>query len=148
MVVSPPTYAFNITSFLLATSFSPSFFYLTPQKKQAPPSLSTMKSSSHKSSFSRSFDPYFPRYSTQINTRESEIEKNKRRDEEAEAENERLRKKLQELKLRAEENEGKIKMLEDEVVELKKTALCSGGVGHEASQRLVKASSARSRSFP
>ncbi|KAL2344909.1 hypothetical protein Fmac_006194 [Flemingia macrophylla] len=163
-----------------------------PQKKQAPLSPSTAKSSSHKSSFSRSFGAYFPRSSAQvqprppdvaellrlveelresesrlktellehkllkesiaivpvleseISARESEIERNKRRAEEAEAENERLRKELQELKLRAEESERKMKMLEDEVAELKKTASCTGGAGHEASQRLVEASSARS----
>nr|KYP42171.1 hypothetical protein KK1_036425 [Cajanus cajan] len=117
-----------------------------PQKKHAPPSPSTAKSSSHKSSFSRSFGAYFPRSSAQvqprppdvaellrlveelresesrlktellehkllkesiaivpvleneISARESEIERSRRRAEEAEAENERLRKELQELK--------------------------------------------------
>lgn len=184
-----------------------------PQKKHAPPSPSTAKSSSHKSSFSRSFGAYFPRSSAQvqprppdvaellrlveelresesrlktellehkllkesiaivpvleneISARESEIERSRRRAEEAEAENERLRKELQELKVRAEEekreSEGKIKALEDEVAELKKTASYSGGASnrtealenhehvhvheHEASQRLLEASlSARS----
>ncbi|KAL2337322.1 hypothetical protein Fmac_011768 [Flemingia macrophylla] len=53
---------------------------------------------------------------------------------EADAENERLMKELQELKLQEEESKMKMKMLEDEVAELKKTASFSGGAGHEASQ--------------
>ncbi|KAG5010692.1 hypothetical protein AAZX31_07G189100 [Glycine max] len=150
-----------------------------PQKKQPPPpSPSTAKSSSHKSSFSRSFGAYFPRSSAQvqprppdvaellrlveelresesrlktellehkllkesiaivpvleneITARETEIERSRRRAEEAESENERLRKELQELKVKAEEekkeNERKIKALEEEIAELKKTASFSG----------------------
>ncbi|RDX90866.1 Protein CHUP1, chloroplastic, partial [Mucuna pruriens] len=177
-----------------------------PQKKQPPPSPSTAKSSSHKSSFSRSFGAYFPRSSAQvqprppdvaellrlveelresesrlktellehkllkesiailpvleseITARESEIERCKRRAEEAEAENERLKNELRELKLRTEEEkierERKIKALEVEIAEMKKTASYSSGSSnrtealeshvheheHEASQRFVEVS--------
>ncbi|KAK7319789.1 hypothetical protein RJT34_04514 [Clitoria ternatea] len=150
-----------------------------PQKKQPPPSPSTTgKSSSHKSSFSRSFGAYFPRSNAQvqprppdvtellrlveelresesrlktellehklfkesiaivpvleneINARETEIERNRRKAEEAEAENERLKKELHEMKLRMEEekreSERKIKALEDEIAEMKKTASYGG----------------------
>ncbi|KAL2330609.1 hypothetical protein Fmac_018190 [Flemingia macrophylla] len=82
---------------------------------------------------------------SEISVKESEIDRNKRRAEEADAENERLRKELQELKLQEEESKRKMKMLEDEVAELKKTTSFSDGAGHEASQRLVKASLVRSR---
>ncbi|XP_061363463.1 protein INCREASED PETAL GROWTH ANISOTROPY 1 isoform X2 [Gastrolobium bilobum] len=148
------------------------------QKKQPspPPSTATSatKSSSHKSSFSRSFGVYFPRSSAQvqprppdvtellrlveelresesrlktellehkllkesiaivpvleneITARESEIERNKKRMEETEAENERLKKELQELRLQMEEekreSEVRVKALENEIEELKKTA--------------------------
>ncbi|KAK7400662.1 hypothetical protein VNO78_11903 [Psophocarpus tetragonolobus] len=150
-----------------------------PQKKLPSPSPSTAKSSSHKSSFSRSFGAYFPRSSAQvqprppdvaellrlveelresesrlktellehkllkesiaivpvleseISARESEIERSRRRAEEAEAENERLKKELRELKERAEEEkserERKIKALEEEIAEMKKTPSYSGG---------------------
>ncbi|KAL2327337.1 hypothetical protein Fmac_020764 [Flemingia macrophylla] len=71
---------------------------------------------------------------SEISVRESEIDRNKRRAEEADVKNERLRKELQELKLQEEESKRKMKMLEDEVAELKKTASFSGGTGHEASK--------------
>ncbi|KAK7362736.1 hypothetical protein VNO77_04857 [Canavalia gladiata] len=170
------------------------------QKKQPSPSPSTAKSSSHKSSFSRSFGAYFPRSSAQvqprppdvtellrlveelresesrlktellehkllkesiaivpvleneITARETEIERSKRRTEETEAENERLKMELQEMKLRTEEekreSERKMKALEDEIAELKKTASYSGSNRtesldvdeHSSSQRFAECS--------
>ncbi|XP_027346783.1 protein CHUP1, chloroplastic [Abrus precatorius] len=88
-----------------------------------------------------------PVLENEINARESEIERSKRRTEETEAENERLKKELQELKLRREEeereSERKIKALEDEIAELKKTASFSGSNRTEASENDEHPSSQR-----
>ncbi|CAJ1939246.1 unnamed protein product [Sphenostylis stenocarpa] len=97
-----------------------------------------------------------PVLESEISARETEIERNRRRAEEMEAENERLKKELQELKVRAEdekrENERKLKVLEDEIAEVKKMASysdCSSNRTealenhvheHEASQRIVEVS--------
>ncbi|XP_058750615.1 protein CHUP1, chloroplastic [Vicia villosa] len=66
-----------------------------------------------------------PVLENEITARETEIQRNRKRAEEAEIENERLTKELQELKVQMEEerreNEKKIKALEDEITELKKT---------------------------
>ncbi|ESW25702.1 hypothetical protein PHAVU_003G058200 [Phaseolus vulgaris] len=97
-----------------------------------------------------------PVLESEISARETEIERSRRRAEEMEVENERLKKELQEVKVRAEEekreSERKLKALEDEIVEMKKT-VSYGGCGssrtealeihvleHEASQKLVEVS--------
>jgi len=97
-----------------------------------------------------------PVLESEISARETEIERSRRRAEEMEVENERLKKELQEVKVRAEEekreSERKLKALEDEIVEMKKT-VSYGGCGssrtealeihvleHEASQKLVEIS--------
>ncbi|KAG4959835.1 hypothetical protein GLYMA_13G171100v4 [Glycine max] len=98
-----------------------------------------------------------PVLENEITARESEIERSRRRAEEAESENERLRKELQELKVKAEEekneNERKIKALEEEIIEFKKTASFIGSNSssnrtealesheqEEATQKLVEVS--------
>ncbi|CAI8618318.1 unnamed protein product [Vicia faba] len=66
-----------------------------------------------------------PVLENEITARETEIQRNRKRAEEAEAENERLKKELQEMKLQMDEerreNEKKMKALEDQITELKKT---------------------------
>ncbi|KAL5150400.1 Protein CHUP1, chloroplastic [Glycine soja] len=98
-----------------------------------------------------------PVLENEITARESEIERSRRRAEEAESENERLRKELQELKVKAEEekneNERKIKALEEDIIEFKKTASFIGSNSssnrtealesheqEEATQKLVEVS--------
>jgi len=104
-----------------------------------------------------------PVLESEISARETEIERSRRRAEETEVENERLKKELQELKVRVEEerreSERKLKALEDEIAEMKKTMSYSGCSSssssraetleshvhdheheHEASQRLVEVS--------
>ncbi|OIV93226.1 hypothetical protein TanjilG_27405 [Lupinus angustifolius] len=70
-----------------------------------------------------------PVLENEIEERESEIERNRKRIEEVEDENERVKNELRELKLRMEEekqeNEKKTKALENEIAELKKTASSS-----------------------
>lgn len=66
-----------------------------------------------------------PVLENEITARETEIQRNRKRAEEAETENERLKNELQEMKVQMEEerreSEKKIKALEDEITELKKT---------------------------
>ncbi|KAG5113281.1 hypothetical protein JHK82_036550 [Glycine max] len=98
-----------------------------------------------------------PVLENEITARESEIERSRRRAEEAESENERLRKELQELKVKAEEekneNERKIKALEEDIIKFKKTASFIGSNSssnrtealesheqEEATQKLVEVS--------
>ncbi|KAJ1393978.1 Protein CHUP1, chloroplastic [Sesbania bispinosa] len=153
---------------------TPMGFQKSPAPPTPPPSTANNKSSSHKSSFSRSFGAYFPRSSAQVQPRppdvtellrlvedlreresrlktellehkllketvaivpvleneiiakDKQIENNAKKIEQIEAENQRLRKELKELKLQIEEekteHQHRTKALEDEIAELKKTA--------------------------
>ena len=80
-----------------------------------------------------------PVLENELTVRETEIQRNRKRAEEAEAENEKLKKELEELKQLMEDerrdSERKLKALEDEVTELKKTASLHSEEHFSTSQR-------------